>query len=75
VSETVLDFSCIPPQRIIVSRPRPGEHAYDILPFFLRDPRFAALLSHYRVRSRTSLETFELVTPLPPPESPCRAGV
>lgn len=73
VSDTTTDFTCIPPKRIIISRPRAGEQSYDILPFFLRDPRFAELLSHYRVRSRTSLETYELVRPwlLPPPTS-CR---
>jgi hypothetical protein len=75
VAETVTDFSCTPPRRIIVSRPRPGEDAYDILPFFLRDPRFASLLSHYRVRSRTTLETYERVSLLPPPTRACRQGI
>jgi len=75
VSETVDDFRCAPPARIIVWRPRPGQQAFDILPFFLRDPDFAELLSHYRARSRTSLETYEQVSPLPPPRSPCRMGV
>jgi hypothetical protein len=74
-TETVADFTCIPPRRIIVWRPRRGEDGLDILPFFLRDPSFAALLSHYRLRSRTSLETYELVSPLPRPTSPCRSGV
>ncbi|HEX8839274.1 MAG TPA: hypothetical protein VF750_02255, partial [Sphingomicrobium sp.] len=76
VSETVNDFNCAPPRRIIVVRPLPADsNSFDILPFFLRDRRFAALLSHYRVRSRTSLETYELTSPLPPPEAPCRQGV
>ena len=75
VAETVEDFRCAPPSRIIVSRPRPGEDAYDILPFFLRDPAFRELLSHYRERSRTSLDTFERKTPLPPPATTCRRGV
>jgi hypothetical protein len=74
-TETVADFTCIPPRRIIVWRPRRGEDGLDILPFFLRDPSFAALLSHYRLRSRTSLETYELVSPVPRPTSPCRSGV
>ena len=65
IAETVSDFSCTPPKRIIVSRPRPGEPSFDILPFFLRSPDFAALLSHYRATSRTSLEVYELATPLP----------
>jgi hypothetical protein len=76
VSETVADFRCIPPRRIIVARPRDGEGGFDILPFFLRDPAFAALLSHYRVRSRTTFETYELNSPLPAPaRSTCRSGV
>jgi hypothetical protein len=75
VSQTVLDFTCTPPKRIIVPRPRAGEDSFDILPFFLRDPRFAALLSHYRVLNRTSLETYELVAPLPAPTAGCRRGV
>lgn len=74
-AETVQDFACTPPKRIIVARPRPGEDEFDILPFFLRDPSFAALLSHYRERSRTSFETFELVSPLLPPTGRCRAGI
>ena len=76
VSETVVDFTCAPPKRIIVSRPRPGEDGFDILPFFLRDPQFADLLSHYRLRSRTTLATYELTSPLArPAPSTCRAGV
>ena len=75
VAETVEDFTCIPPRRIIVTRPRYGEDTLDMLPFFLRDPKFSALLAHYRARSRTSLETYELVTPLPRPTFACRNGV
>jgi hypothetical protein len=75
VSDTVNDFRCMPPKWIIIARPRPGDPGFDILPFFLRDPHFAELLSHYRVRSRTSLETYELASPLRPPASACRRGV
>jgi len=75
VAETAADFACIPPKRIIVNRPRLGEGTFDMLPFFLRDPNFAAVLSHYKVRSRTSLETYELASPLPPPTGPCRNGL
>jgi len=75
VTETVADFSCTPPKRIIVWRPRPGEDAFDILPFFQRDPSFSAILAHYRVRSRTSLETYELASPTRATMSPCRAGI
>ena len=72
VTETVADFACTPPRRIIVSRPRPGEVSFDILPFFLRDPGFSALLLHYRATSRTSLEVYELSVPLPAPPQDCR---
>jgi hypothetical protein len=75
VTETVADFSCTPPKRIIVWRPRPGEDAFDILPFFQRDPSFSAILAHYRVRSRTSLETYELASPTRATMRPCRGGV
>lgn len=75
VTETVQDYRCAPPRRIIVWRPRPGQDAFDILPFFLRDPQFRELLSHYRVRGRTSLESYDRVSPLPPPGSRCRSGV
>ena len=76
VSETVGDFRCDSPRRIIVARPRQGEPGFDILAFFLRDPQFAQLMSHYRLRSRTSLETYDLVSPLPAPApSSCRVGV
>jgi len=71
VTETVEDFRCMPPKRIVVWRPRQGEHAFDILPFFLRDPQFAKLLSHYRVRDRTGLETYEQVSALQLPKSGC----
>ena len=75
VADTIDDFLCMPPKRIIVWRPRNGEDAFDILPFFERSPDFVALLSHYRVRSRTSLEAYDQVSALPPPRSQCRAGV
>jgi hypothetical protein len=75
VAETVADFLCMPPQRIIVMRPRAGEAEFDILPFFLRNPQFADLLSNYRVRSRASLETYERASPLPLPAAPCGAGL
>jgi hypothetical protein len=66
VSETVKDFRCAPPRRIVVPRPLAGEAGFDILPFFLRDPQFAELLSHYRPISRNSFETYELNFPLAP---------
>jgi hypothetical protein len=67
VRETVRDFRCLPPRRIVIARPtaeaaRAGE--FDILPFFLRDPEFARLLSHYRPVQRTTVETFDRISPL-----------
>ena len=72
VRETVQDFECTPPQRIIVKRPEPAaaqSGEFDILAFFLRDPQFASLLAHYRPIERTSVEVFELAAPLDPPHS------
>jgi hypothetical protein len=68
--EVVADFECTPPRRIVVDRPPPdairaGE--FDILAFFERDPAFAGLMSHYRPVSRTSVEVFELASPLDRP--------
>ncbi len=68
VADTVADFRCVPPRRIIIARPRAGNwnaNIVDPLPYFLRDPDFAQLLSHYRARSRTTLEVYERVTPVP----------
>lgn len=67
VRQTVHDFRCAPPIRIVVARPsheavRRGE--FDILRFFLRDSEFARLLAHYRPVSRTSVQVFERATPL-----------
>lgn len=68
VRQTVDDFECLPPTRIIVARPTPeaarkGE--FDILAFFLRDPEFAQLMANYRPVERTSVEVFERISPLP----------
>jgi hypothetical protein len=67
VRETVDDFQCLPPRRIIVARPAPEAAAageFDILDFFLRDPEFTRLLAHYRPVERTSVEVFERVSPV-----------
>ena len=73
VANTVVDFRCTPPKRIIAERPPPGTRSFDILAFYNRDPRFTELLAHYRVRSQTSVETYELVSPWTPlPASSCR---
>ncbi len=68
VRQTVNDFECLPPRRIIVARPTPEAARngdFDILAFFLRDPSFAQLMSHYRPVERTSVEAFERISPLP----------
>jgi hypothetical protein len=75
VARTVDDFRCTPPKRIIVWRPLPGDPGFDILPFFMRDPDFVELMSHYREIGRTNLETFEQISPLLTPHSPCRHGI
>jgi hypothetical protein len=63
----------MPPKRIIAERPRSGQHGFDIIAYYARDPKFAELLTHYRVRSRSSLETYQLVSPWAPPSpSLCR---
>ena len=73
VANTVVDFHCRPPKRIIAERPRPGTRGFDIIAYYGRDPRFGELLSHYRIRSRTSLETYELVSPwTAPPAVSCK---
>jgi len=67
VEQTVQDFECLPPTRIIVARPAvDAKGEFDILAFFLADPRFAQLLTHYRPVSRTSVEVFDLASPLTP---------
>jgi hypothetical protein len=56
VDETVHDFRCMPPRRIIVSRPGPGRT--DPLALFLRDPDFSELFGHYRLIQRSSFDVF-----------------
>ena len=67
VRQTIADFECRPPRRIVIARPSSAEAkdgAFDILAFFSRDPEFAALLSHYRPIERTSVEVFERASPV-----------
>jgi hypothetical protein len=78
VRETVADFRCMPPRRIIVSHPKKGswsEHTLDPLPFFLRDPSFAEFLSHYRLIQGNSFNVYEIVRPFgPAAPSGCKTG-
>jgi hypothetical protein len=75
VSETVDDFRCAPPKAIIVARPGPHERGFDILAFFMRDPGFVAIMSHYQARAWAGFQRFDLTSPLPAPQRPCRRGV
>ena len=72
VRDTVANFECTPPRRIIVARPTPAEARrgeFDILAFFLREPQFRRLMVHYRPIGRTSVQSFELQSDLEPPAS------
>ena len=80
VAQTVLDFECAQPPRVIISRPSPDgsdSDAFDILPFFMNDPAFAAMFEHYRSIGRgPGLDVYELSSPLPrPAPGTCRRGV
>ncbi len=78
IHQTVVDFRCIAPRRIIVARPPQNSTdstEFDILPFFLNDPEFAAMFAHYRpIKRGETLETYNLVIPLGRPRG-CRSGV
>jgi hypothetical protein len=79
VHQTVVDFRCVPPRRVIIARPAPDstdKDAFDILPFFLKDPEFAGLFAHYRSVGRgKALDLYDLATPLEHPSpSSCRRG-
>jgi hypothetical protein len=75
VSEAVQDWRCIPPKAIIVERPGPRQHGFDILKFFERDSNFVELLGHYRARPWAGFQRFDQISALPRPEGPCRTGV
>ena len=76
VRETVEDFRCMSPRRIVVARPAPGSAGeFDILPFFLRDPQFAELMRHYRPIERTSVQVLERTSAFSSSDrSKCRGG-
>ncbi len=76
VLDTVIDYRCMPPSRIVFSH-WPTGTAFDIHAFFLREPAFRAMMTHYR-RERWShgMDVFRQVSPLPPmPAAACRRGV
>lgn len=66
VAETVQDYRCLPPHRIVFQRPVPGgDAAGDPLAFFRRDPAFAELMGHYGLAVRSGdLEGWDQRTPL-----------
>jgi hypothetical protein len=71
----VQDFRCTPPQRLVVARSAPGQDGFDTLAFFLRDPEFAELMTHYRPRDSAALQSYERIDMLHSPETACRSGV
>lgn len=75
VSQTVQDFRCAPPQRLIVVRPSSGGDDFDIFAFFRRDPKFSELMTRYKRSDSPTLQTYERVGALPRPETACRIGV
>ncbi len=78
VRETVLDFRCLPPQRIVFAPRHQPQRAMsaseDPLGYFLRDRHFAQLLSHYRRMDRPgNFDAYQLVQPFRPlPATACR---
>lgn len=68
VRNVVADLECTPPRRLLIERPTAGEARmgeFDLFPFLMREPRFAALMAHYRRVGRTSVDSFDLASPLP----------
>lgn len=79
IRQTVIDFRCLPPARIVFVRPDRSDDATaaaDPLRFFLRDPGFAGLMTHYvRWRQAGVYDAYRLASPLVPvPGAACRRG-
>ena len=81
VRETVLDYRCLPPKRIVFA---PGRAPKGVttasnnpLKYFLRDPQFAHLLAHYRrLDVPGAIDAFEATRPLVPLRSAeCPRGI
>jgi hypothetical protein len=64
VRDTVDDYLCMPPDRIVVPRAAPERGDFDVLAFFMRDARFAKLLTSYRLFQATSVNVFEQISPM-----------
>ena len=78
VEQTIVDFRCIGPKRIIfVHLANRSADSLDLPAFFRRDPQFAQLMSHYRrINPPSPVEVYELSTPLPHNDQDhCRSGV
>lgn len=81
VSETVLDYRCLPPKRIIFAPGRASREATTAadnpLAYFLRDPQFARLLAHYRrLDAPGAIDVFQVARPLVPLHSAeCPRGI
>ena len=81
VRRTAHDFACLPPLRMVFTRPgaadpQPGA-ARDPLRYFLRDPAFARVFAHYRPWRRHGMfDTYRLARPIPAPDpAACRRAV
>ena len=72
VSQTAFDYRCNPPKVVVFVRfdhIRPFDHRIVINPsgYFLRNPEFAAVMSHYRLwRSGRIYDAYVPSSPLPP---------
>jgi hypothetical protein len=81
VRQTVIDYRCLPPERIVFVRADASGNATaaaaDPLKFFLRDPEFANLMRHYtRWKHQGIFDAYRLTTPIGRlPGSSCRRGV
>lgn len=65
-AQTVADFRCLPPRRI-VAQPEP-------LAYFMRDPAFVHLLTHYALVSRIGFLVYEQRSALEAPGGDCVRG-
>jgi hypothetical protein len=70
VRQTVLDYRCLPPKVIAFTRydrKKTAGVAADPYPFFMKDPAFADVLSHYRLsKSYGIVDAYRLARPMPP---------
>jgi hypothetical protein len=80
IRQTVIDYRCLPPARIVFVRPDPSGSATaasdDPLKYFLGDPEFAELMTHYvRWRHAGVYDGYRLASPLLPVSgAACRRG-